>query len=634
MESQVRIIYAGFYPKPGRRVLCRAYHEGLRPPQYVWIGPGWFPGPYWWRNREDGDLIVGNITCNNTVMDFMAEGYFSTDPPLTWDGNKTTVSNMTSEEWIKAYNTYRKYDLYAKYAGGYNFAGYVYDATWAVALTLNNSIQRLAKKKLTLEGFTYGNVDYLEVFTSEMAKLQFLGVTGPLSFTKTGDRVGITVIRRVQNHSHIVIAKYIDQSAKVIWDDSINYIWGTPASGFGIVLAIILLRFNVSYREDRAIKITSPNINIAIICGAILCYISVPFLGLDSNILGISTYGMYAHSLVCRIRIWLLLLGFMMGFSALFTKTWRLYVIFTNKTSRKQGMKDKQLSRFIIIAVLVGIIILTAQAIVDPINLQNMILNTKTEENGDLKIVYSITTCVTKHPAIWQSLMLGSNGILLLYGLALAWKTRNIACDVANDSKTIGLAVYNVCVFSSTAALIGFTVTQPAVRFSMIALFILLSTTGSMCLIFLPKVWMIKDLARVNSTQRSNEADSEPGKLIERHLHHSASRSSIMPDPKVYKLQDEISELKSLLAKKCQRIEELEESLLKSKISTITNNEDTIPRLHPELAEDASNSCRCKSANCWKSYFNQDSQEISSYNNSYLSVQSPQQRRVSFLSKD
>ncbi|EDV18734.1 uncharacterized protein TRIADDRAFT_62790 [Trichoplax adhaerens] len=123
-----------------------AYHEGLRPPQYVWIGPGWFPGQYWWRNREDGDLIVGNITCNNTVMDFMAEGYFSTDPPLTWDGNKTTVSNMTSEEWIKAYNTYRKYDLYAKYAGGYNFAGYVYDATWAVALTLNNSIQRLAKK--------------------------------------------------------------------------------------------------------------------------------------------------------------------------------------------------------------------------------------------------------------------------------------------------------------------------------------------------------------------------------------------------------------------------------------------------------------------------------------------------------
>ena len=95
--------------------------------------------------------------------------------------------------------------------------------------------------------------------------------------------------------------------------------------------------------------------------------------------------------------------------------------------------------------------------------------------------------------------MLGTSGILLLYGLILAWRTRNLEMIEGNDSKTIGLAVYNVCIFSSTAVLIGFTVVQPGIRYGMIGLFIILSTTGSLCLLFLPKVMVKADIIILRS---------------------------------------------------------------------------------------------------------------------------------------
>ena len=97
-------------------------------------------------------------------------------------------------------------------------------------------------------------------------------------------------------------------------------------------------------------------------------------------------------------------------------------------------------------------------------------------------------------PEVWEISMLGINGVLLAFGLSLAWRTRNIYITAANDSKYIGLAVYNVSVFAGTAVLIGLAVTNATIRFGMLSAFILLSTTGSICLIFIPKVCHFHDL--------------------------------------------------------------------------------------------------------------------------------------------
>ena len=80
-------------------------------------------------------------------------------------------------EWIEAYNRYRNNGPYALYKGAMKFASFTYDATWAIAIALNNSIPHLAGMDKTLQDFQYNNKMFLKIFKSEMAKVRFQGVS-------------------------------------------------------------------------------------------------------------------------------------------------------------------------------------------------------------------------------------------------------------------------------------------------------------------------------------------------------------------------------------------------------------------------------------------------------------------------
>lgn len=56
----------------------------------------------------------------------------------------------------------------------------------------------------------------------------------------------------------------------------------------GIIMAAVFLAFNIKYRNQRYIKMSSPQLNNLIIIGCMLTYTSIVFLGLDS---GLSSIG-------------------------------------------------------------------------------------------------------------------------------------------------------------------------------------------------------------------------------------------------------------------------------------------------------------------------------------------------------
>ena len=56
--------------------------------------------------------------------------------------------------------------------------GYVYDAMWTIALTLNSSISILEDRGLgRLEDFTYDSVEMANVFTEAVTNVSFEGIT-------------------------------------------------------------------------------------------------------------------------------------------------------------------------------------------------------------------------------------------------------------------------------------------------------------------------------------------------------------------------------------------------------------------------------------------------------------------------
>ena len=85
----------------------------------------------------------------------------------------------------------------------------------------------------------------------------------------------------------------------------------------------------------------------------------------------------------------------------------------------------------------------------------------------------------------------GYKGILLLFGVFLAWETRNVTIPALNDSKYIGMSVYNVVILSAIGATVSMVLSDTTyyeLLHVLVSVVVLLSTTVTLTMVFLPKV--------------------------------------------------------------------------------------------------------------------------------------------------
>ena len=78
-------------------------------------------------------------------------------------------------------------------------------------------------------------------------------------------------------------------------------------------------------------KLSSPYVNVMIIAGAVIFYITVILFGVDENVASSPTID---H--LCQTRIWLVAIGFSLLYGTIFAKTWRIYYIFNYSTPRSK----------------------------------------------------------------------------------------------------------------------------------------------------------------------------------------------------------------------------------------------------------------------------------------------------------
>lgn len=97
--------------------------------------------------------------------------------------------------------------------------------------------------------------------------------------------------------------------------------------------------------------------------------------------------------------------------------------------------------------------------------------------------------CVSEHYSQWVLGIMIYKGILLLFGVFLAWETRNVHYAELNDSKNIGVAVYNILLFSVVSITTEFVLSNFLAKRIFNNSVILVCTTLVLCLVFLTKVW-------------------------------------------------------------------------------------------------------------------------------------------------
>ncbi|XP_064634333.1 gamma-aminobutyric acid type B receptor subunit 2-like [Lineus longissimus] len=557
-KQDMRIFIGNFDETMARRVFCEAYKLSLFGPKHVWMVLGWWKDD-WWK--------VQDVDCTLGQMMEAIDGYFATDILQLSTSPLKTIAGKTASGYKKRYDR-RRGEEYSKYHG------YAYDGIWVIAKALDTII-RQQDGNSTLE-------DDLRTVIIHQAlnETDFRGVTGQIQFLN-GDRLGEIAVLQFQGDSknlqgvmkkvgefHAITKRlFLYESSPIKWrgnqppldrlymDEELErvqlpiYIILGILSGLGIIFAICLIYVNVRFRKHRYIKMSSPQMNNLIIVGCILSYFSVFLLGVDGGLVHPDLF-----PIICVARSWILAIGFTFSFGAMFSKTWRVHAIFTNIKMNKKVIKDYKLMLMVCVLLLLDLSILVAWQIVDPLRrkTKKMPLRILTPD-GDRAVVPLLEYCHSQYMTVWMGAIYAYKGLLLVFGCFLAWETRHVSIPALNDSKYIGMSVYNTVIMCIAGAAVSVVIqNQLNASFTIIGLFIIFCTSITLCLVFLPKLIQIRkdpkgEERRLRATiKKVSKKDSNTFNDLHQNIRN---------------LTDESIRLKKVLEEKMRILQELMEQL-------------------------------------------------------------------------
>ncbi|XP_011304400.1 gamma-aminobutyric acid type B receptor subunit 1 isoform X2 [Fopius arisanus] len=522
-RQDARIIIGLFYVVAARRVLCEVYHQNLYGKSYVWFFIGWYED-----NWFEINLDKEGITCSKEQMRMAAEGHLTTEALMWNQNNDTTISGMTSEDFRQRLNQLLKEDGYDidgnRYPEGYQEAPLAYDAVWSVALAFNKTMEKLAKSGKSLKNFTYTEKEIADEIYSAINSTQFLGVSGYVAFSSQGDRIALTQIEQVIDGKYVKLGYYDTQMDNLTWKNMERWIGGKipqdrtivrrvlrtvslplficmcAISALGITIAILLIIFNIWNRHRRVILSSHPVCNTIMLAGVIGCFVSVFLLGIDGRFVE-----PWEYAGICQGRAWVLSIGFTLAFGAMFSKVWRVHRL-TTKTKADQAKlfmaKQKvssvqkniqpwKLYTMVSALLAVDIVILGAWQGLDPLQRKIEVFQLEMPPYGedDARIRPELEHCESEHNGVWLGLIYGYKGVVLVFGLFLAYETRSIKVKQINDSRYVGMSIYNVVVLCLITAPVTMVIaSQQDASFTFVALAIIFCCFLSMALIFVPKV--------------------------------------------------------------------------------------------------------------------------------------------------
>lgn len=158
----------------------------------------------------------------------------------------------------------------------------------------------------------------------------------------------------------------------------------------------------------------------------------------------------------------------------------------------------------------IDVIILSTWAAIDPLTKQLKMIDEEAEDNDDdVTEELLIHQCTSKYYVTWMMSICGFKGILLIFGVFLAWETRNVTYPSLNDSKNIGLAVYNVFMFSCLAIVTEFVVTYPPLQILVVRCIVFVGTTSTISLLFVPKILRLGKQNQIDSMSVTEPSRSE-----------------------------------------------------------------------------------------------------------------------------
>ncbi|CAH3136004.1 unnamed protein product, partial [Porites lobata] len=113
----------------------------------------------------------------------------------------------------------------------------------------------------------------------------------------------------------------------------------------------------------------------------------------------------------------------------------------------------------------------------------------------DAFVIPALYHCTSAYKTKIVAGLLAYKGILVLFGLFLTWETRHVTIPALNDSKYIGMSVYNVVVLGIIGLVVTFAFdgsTHYVVTYAISSSCVIVCTTVTLLLVFVPKIYQFR----------------------------------------------------------------------------------------------------------------------------------------------
>ena len=339
-----------------------------------------------------------------------------------------------------------------------------YDATWALALSINKTMNLMRSSSLD---FGYKVTESSEMLQSVMANISFQGVSVNVNFSKerhvTNDvdlfqaddnrqikRGYWNGIRNAIVLSNMSVTPFIDDEFTIEYTrihPSLIGIGGT-AMIITLVFVIVLQISNILMHKDPAIKSNSPRLNHFIFLGCYLYIVSVLFITIDTGFPKVSIDIHLLGPTVCNVIPFCAILGQSLIIGTIIAKLWRIYSIFKRTFHFQRFLDDKWLATFITLNAAFTIILYAPILIWSPFHLNIIESEIIQDHKSDSALPIEVrTTSCYNLPIPWLILPLVAHQVLaLMLAVMLATLNRKVKRKYFHNTAYINMLVYILAV--------------------------------------------------------------------------------------------------------------------------------------------------------------------------------------------
>uniref|UniRef100_A0A1I8JL75 G_PROTEIN_RECEP_F3_4 domain-containing protein n=1 Tax=Macrostomum lignano TaxID=282301 RepID=A0A1I8JL75_9PLAT len=444
-----------------KRLDCVIKQLGAYGPKYQWIQIG-LPAT----TRLD----LPNSGCQDSDRLVAMEGSMETDNDIDdpTAEHEIGITGQTREELFEDFmRLHGKETVDPEQTGTVGF-DLRFDAISAVAMAINST---LAVENYASDPIDLNCSDFKDQVFNSVRSLDFNGLSGPVKFNSKGERAAKVLFYQIRALKRDLVATYDPLTGDTRWIKSPWFAGGSAPvdsprilsklvhaslvsavvsgglSACGACLSLAAMAVNLWFRKVPYIRLSSPIVNTIIGLGCLLCHASCLIMTFNAY-MG-SQLGLCWSQLLCLIT------GYSCAFGGILAKTWRVHRIFTNKM-RLTTIKDWHLCMVIAAILLMDAGLLLALGLLDSPALAVKRLSEQDMISDGAVVLHKLVVCQSSSEVLWKGLIIGMKAVFLLFGIFFAWETRTIHVEALNDSKVIGICVYNTTVMGLIGVVLEF----------------------------------------------------------------------------------------------------------------------------------------------------------------------------------